>query len=290
MDASAVTYKASFEYLRKALDLKLEEIKGWSCCGSTSAHTTNELMALALPARNIAMAEEMGRGLDIVTPCAACYSRLCYTTAAARESEEIKEKIEQVIDRPFKAEAEILNFLDLFSDEEVMESIKEKRVRSLEGLNVACYYGCLMVRPKGVTGGRMDTEDPMMMDEIIELTGAKAVDWAFKTECCGASHQVDAPGAARPLVERILRNAKANGADCIVTACPLCNMNLDMRQSEINKTMRTDYDIPIYQFTELLAVSLGAKASEAGVHQHFHPAFDLIDKVIVSNMYGKDGE
>ena len=116
MDASAVTYKASFEFLRKKLGLDIKEIKDWSCCGSTSAHTTNEMMALALPARNIALAEEMGEDLDIVTPCAACYSRLCYTTEAARNNQETKDTLDQIIGRPFAAKPDILNFLDLWVD------------------------------------------------------------------------------------------------------------------------------------------------------------------------------
>ena len=116
---------------------------------------------------------------------------------------------------------------------------------------------------------------------LLIATGAACVDWDFKTECCGASHQVDAPEAARPLIERIFRNAKANGAQAIVTACPLCNMNLDMREKEINKNSWCDYDIPVFQFTELIAIAMGAGANEVGIHQHFYPAFDLINDLIM---------
>lgn len=291
MGASAATYRKSFEFLRKKLGLDLREIKNWSCCGSTAAHTSNEMMALALAARNIAKAEAMGGGLDIVTPCAACYSRLCYATEAARRDEEIRNKIELIIERPFTAKSDILNFLDLFSDEEVMEKMRANLVRSLKGLKVACYYGCLMVRPRGVTGEKLDTEDPMLMEKIIGVTNAETIDWAYKTECCGASHQVDAPKAARPLLDRIFKNAQANGADCIVTACPLCNLNLDMREEEINRTMGRDYNIPVFQFTELLAVALGAKAADTGVHQHMYPAFDLINRTVTANARAeRDGE
>lgn len=291
MDASAVTYRKSFEFLRKKLGLNLKEIKDWSCCGSTAAHTSNEMMALALPARNIAKAEAMGEGFDIVTPCAACYSRLCYTTQAAREDEALRDKIELIIERPFSANLDILNFLDLFGDDEVMEKMKECQTRSLKGLKAACYYGCLMVRPRKITGERLDTEDPMLMEKIISVTGAEPVDWAYKTECCGASHHVDAPKAARPLLDRIFKNAKANGADCIVTACPLCNMNLDMREEEINKTLGRKYDIPVFQFTELLAVACGAHAADTGVHQHMYPAFNLINRTVCENArMRKDGE
>ena len=289
MGSTAVTYKASFEYIAKRIGLIMEEIPDWNCCGSTAAHTKNEKMALALPARNIALSEEHNPGLPIVTPCAACYSRLAYSTYAARKSEETRKEIEDIIEMNFKAEPEILNFLDMFSDEEVLEACRERLVRSLKGLKAACYYGCLMSRPRHITGEE-DPENPMKMDKIIEMTGAEAVEWDYKTECCGASHQVDAPKAARPLIEKIFRNARANGADAIVTACPLCNMNLDMREEEINKQMSHKYNIPVFQFTELIAIAMGADASECGIHQHFFPAFDLINQVILQNAKEKAEE
>jgi heterodisulfide reductase subunit B len=121
---------------------------------------------------------------------------------------------------------------------------------------------------------------PMQMDNIIAITGAEPVEWDFKTECCGASHQVDAPTAARPLIERIFKNAKANGAKAIVTACPLCNLNLDMREEEINRERGTAFDIPVYQFTELLAICMGASARDVGLQKHYYPAFDRINDAL----------
>lgn len=275
LDSTGITYKNSIEYIARKIGMDLREIPDWNCCGATSAHTKNEMLALALPARNLALAEKEGLGLDIAVPCASCYSRMKYTTYAARKDERVREEIEEVIEMPFKAEAEVLSFLEIFSQPEEMEACKRKMVRSLKGLKVACYYGCLTSRPKEVTQGE-DPENPMQMDHIVALTGAEPVDWAFKTECCGASHQVDVPRQARPLLERIYQNAKANGAQAIITACPLCNLNLDMRENEVNKKMGKHYDLPIYQFTELLAVCMGASAKEIGLHKHFFPAFDLI--------------
>jgi len=279
MDSTAVTYKKSFEYVAAKIELEIEEIPDWSCCGSTAAHTKNEKMAYALAARNIALAEKHLPGLDIVTPCAACYSRLRYANWAARKNDAVREEIEKVLHMDYQAQPDILSFLDLFMDPEIQDRIREKIVRPLKGLKAACYYGCLMSRPREVTG-ESDTENPMKMDEIIRLTGADPIVWDYKTECCGASHQVDAPEASRELIDRIFRNAKANGADVIVTACPLCNMNLDMREQEINDKFSRKYKIPVFQFTELLAIAMGAGASESGIHQHFFPAFDVINNVI----------
>lgn len=279
MDSTAVTYKKSFEYVASRIGLELKEIPDWSCCGSTAAHTKNEEMAFALAARNIAIAEKRLPGLDIVTPCAACYSRLRYANWAARKSEETRKEIEKVLRMDYSASPEILSFLDLFLDSEIQEQIRGQIRRPLNGLKAACYYGCLLVRPREVTG-ETDTENPMKMDEILRLTGAQPVVWDFKTECCGASHQVDAPEASRELLDRIFRNAQANGADVIVTACPLCNMNLDMREKEINEKYARHYNIPVFQFTELIAIAMGANAAQCGIHQHFFPAFDVINHKI----------
>ncbi|SHI72551.1 CoB--CoM heterodisulfide reductase iron-sulfur subunit B family protein [Parasporobacterium paucivorans] len=277
MDSTGATYKKSIEFVAEKIGLDLREIKDWNCCGATAAHTKDEMMALALPARNLALAESEDLGLDIAIPCAACYSRMKYSLHAVRTDEEKKEQIQEIIEMPYEGKNDVLSFLDIFSTEEAMEACRSKMVRTLSGLKVACYYGCLLSRPHEVTGGE-DTENPMDMDRIVALTGAEPVDWSFKTECCGASHQVDVPKEARPLLDRILRNAQANGAQAIVTACPLCNMNLDMRQAEINEKMEKKYNLPVYQFTELLAVAMGAGAKEIGLHKHFFPAFELMKK------------
>lgn len=276
MDSTAVTYKNSIEYVSEKIGLELVEIPDWNCCGATAAHTKSETLALALPARNLALAEMDGKGHDIAVPCASCYSRMKHSVHAARKSEEKRHEMEEILGMPYSAGQDVLSFLDIFSQPEVIEACKKQIAGSLQGLKIACYYGCLTSRPREVVQGE-DTENPMQMDRIIEMIGAQPVEWDYKTECCGASHQVDVPGAARPLIERILANAKANGARAVVTACPLCNLNLDMRQEEINKAKNTAFDLPIYQFTELLAVCMGASAKEIGIHKHFYPAFDRIN-------------
>ena len=279
VDSTAVAYKKSIEFVAEKIGLELFEIPDWNCCGATAAHTRNEMMALSLPARNLSLAGSDGKNLDIATPCAACYSRMKTSVYAARKDEELRKEIEKLIDMPFEAKQDVISFLDVFSNPEVVKACKEKMIGSLEGLKIACYYGCLTSRPAHIVNPD-DTENPMQMDNIIALTGAEPIEWDFKTECCGASHQVDAPVAARPLVESILANAKANGARAIVTACPLCNLNLDMREEEINKAKNTAFDIPVYQFTQLLAVCMGATAKEAGLHKHFYPAFERINNYL----------
>lgn len=279
MDSTGVTYRKSIEYVCGKIGMVLHEIPDWNCCGATCAHSKNEKVALSLPARNLALAEKEGLGLDIAIPCASCYSRMKHTVYAARKDDAVRQEMEEIIRMPYKAEADVYSFLEIFSKPEMMRACKEKMYRTLKGMKVACYYGCLTARPAEVTGCAR-TENPMEMDEIVKLTGAIPVDWDFKTECCGASHQVDLPKVARPQLDRILRNAQANGAQAIVTACPLCNLNLDMREGELNKANGTSYNLPIYQFTELLAVCMGAGVKDLGLNKHFFPAFDLLNQYL----------
>lgn len=275
MGTTAATYRLSSAYVTERIGLRLHEIPDWSCCGATAGHCRGETLAYALAARNLALAEKAYPGLDVATPCAACYSRLQYAACAAKDEAE-REKLARVLDMPYKAEAAVKSFLDVFGEPEVMEAVREKMTRTLAGLRVACYYGCLTSRPRRVTGAE-EIEAPMAMDRIVALTGAEPVDWDFKTECCGASHQVDAPEASRPLIQRILQNAYDCGAEAVVTACPLCALNLDMRQKAATGGALA---LPVYQFTELLAFCMGAGASEAGLEKHFTPAFGLINQYL----------
>lgn len=279
MDTTGITYKLSIEYVCSKIGLALREIPDWNCCGATCAHSKSRMTALSLTARNLALAEEEGFCLDVAVACASCYSRMKHTVYAARKDDKVRQQMEEIIGMPYKAEADVVSFLEIFSQPEVMKACKEKMCRTLKGLRVACYYGCLTVRPAEVTEAA-SREDPMEMDRIVELTGAEAVDWGFKTECCGASHQVDAPKQARPLLDRIYQNAAACGAQAIITACPLCNLNLDMREADREILNKKKWNLPVYQFTELLALCMGAGAKEVGIHKHFYPAFDLMNEYL----------
>ncbi|MCL1828309.1 MAG: CoB--CoM heterodisulfide reductase iron-sulfur subunit B family protein [Oscillospiraceae bacterium] len=278
MDTTGTTYRLSIEYVCSKIGMELLEIPDWNCCGATSAHSKGKWLGLALPARNIALSEQHLPGLDICVPCASCYSRMKIATNAIRGSKETKEKLSYMTESPLEGKAEVVTLMEVLCGEEGLKAVKKAIIRPLDGLKAACYYGCLTSRPQKETGAE-NIENPDKMDRLIALTGIETVMWDYKTECCGASHQVDAPDASRVLIERILRNAKSNGARAVVTACPLCNLNLDMREEEINKSGETAFDLPVYQFTQLLAVAMGASAKDIGLHKHFYPAFDRIDEV-----------
>ena len=274
------SFTISTDYVARAIGFELVEIPDWNCCGTSAAALTSPELEVALPARNLAISERELPGLDVVASCAGCYRSLRSSLTYARESEENLAHLGELIDMPYQAQANVVSLLEAFSDEDVRAAIADKVVRKLRCLKVACYYGCAMVRPANVCGDFDDEEDPQSMDELMALIGAEPVEWAFKTECCGAAQQMVVPKQAKPMIERIFENAAANGADCIVTSCPLCMLNLDMREAEINRARvaagKEPFDIPCYYFTELIGLAFGAAVEEVGIDIHFHPAEKLL--------------
>ncbi|MCL1983357.1 MAG: CoB--CoM heterodisulfide reductase iron-sulfur subunit B family protein [Clostridiales bacterium] len=277
MEATGIEYAKSLAFVNRAIGVEFIEIDDWNCCGATAGHSTSHELGMALPARNLALSEQQRPGMPIVVPCASCYSRMKYALQAAQGSE--NEKLSRLIGMPVSGAAEIVSIMEAYSDPVAAEAIKAAIKKPLDGLKVACYYGCLYTRPPKVTGME-NCEDPQAMDELVRLTGAACVDWAFKTECCGAGHHVDLPAESKPLLYKIYKNARANGAQAIITACPMCMMNLDMRQGAVNMAYGEDFDLPVYFLTELLAVAMGAGFGECGVATHFHPAKKLLQNLI----------
>ncbi len=278
-ETTGKSFTVSTKYVSERIGFELVDIPDWNCCGTSAASLTSPELAIALPARSLAIAERELPGLDVVAACAGCFRSLKTSLAFARESDENLEHVRELIDMPYNAEANVVSLLEAFVSDDVRSSIAEHVTRELRCLKVACYYGCAMVRPAEVCDFD-DVEDPRSMDELMELIGAEPVDWAFKTECCGAAQQMAIPKQARPMIERIFENAAANGADCIVTSCPLCMLNLDMREAEINRARiaegKKPFDIPCYYFTELIGLSFGAEPAEVGIDIHFHPAEMLL--------------
>lgn len=272
LDGSAVEYGLSTKRAAAILGVELKEIEDWNCCGATAGHNTNKLLSLALPARNLALAEK--EGLNVLAPCAACYNRFKATEHAVREDENIKAKIEYIIDMPYTASNNTISVLEWISQVGI-EKLKTRVKNSLKGMKAACYYGCLLVRPSGHTGFD-DPEDPQSMDEIVKALGAEAVDWDYKTECCGAALATSRPEIGSKMIYEVLRNVKEAGAECIVTACPLCMMNLDMRQGQVEKRFKEKFSIPVYYVTELIAVACGDEPQTVGINKHFVEAVSYL--------------
>lgn len=271
---SGVEYKLSTLKTAEMFGITLRELEDWNCCGATSAHNTNKLLSLALPARNLAIMERMN--LDtLLAPCAACYNRHRACEAEARENPFIREQIKAAIGMEFNAATTTVSVLEWLVKKVGLEAIGSKVSQPLKGMKAACYYGCLLVRPVSHTGFD-DTEDPQTMDQIMTTLGATVVDWPYKTECCGAALATSRPDIGSRMIYEVIRNAQAAGAECIVTACPLCMLNLDMRQAKVEKNLGVKLDLPIYYITEMVALAGGYSPQEIGVHRHFVEALGYL--------------
>jgi heterodisulfide reductase subunit B len=260
LEGTAREYGESIDAVSCFLGITLEELPGWTCCGASSAHCINEFLSVSLPARNLLLAEKLNH--DLVTPCAACFSRL--KTAEKALTQESK-KIDA--STPFRGEIKVLHLLEFFSREDLTTVIKEQIKRPLSNLKVLSYYGCLIVRPPQITDAK-NWEDPQALDNLISLLGGKTIFWPYKTECCGGSLLLTNLDIVRRLIGRILDMAREAEADCIVTACPLCQANLDTRQEEIGKAKGIKYDLPIFYFTELLGLAFDLKDSRKWFRRH----------------------
>lgn len=273
-ESTGISYADSTKYVAGVLDMEFYEIKDWNCCGTSAAPTVNDDLMYALSGRNLALSEDQHPYLDLVTPCTGCYASLKRAEVWANQDEGNLVHLNKLINMNYRGTTTVRSLLEVMTDPAMVQEVVDHLKLQLGGMKVACYYGCGQVRPQSVTGAA-NAENPMMMETLLNAAGAQCVDWAFKTECCGASNHVIRPKAARSASERILHNAQANGAECIVTSCPLCWMNLDMREDKINQEHGTDYHLPIYYFTELIALALGATPEQAGITRHFVPATDF---------------
>jgi heterodisulfide reductase subunit B len=263
----------------KTLDVELEEIPDWNCCGATSAHVMTETLALALPLRNLVLAEHL-ESKTMGIACASCYSRMKTTKVQMDENPELAKKINSTIiqEGNYKGTVDVKSMLQYCYEDIGLETIKSKVTKSLSGLKVACYYGCLLTRPKAIT--QFDSpEYPVSMDRIMEALGAEAVEFDYKTECCGASFSISNTDVVLSLSGKILEVAKEDGAHLIVVACPLCQSNLDMRQPDIEKTTGKKIGIPILYLTQLMALAFGVPKEDLRFNKHIVPVEEALSNI-----------
>ncbi|HEX2393834.1 MAG TPA: CoB--CoM heterodisulfide reductase iron-sulfur subunit B family protein [Bacteroidales bacterium] len=265
LKGSSREYNESVLALAKTFGIELTEISDWNCCGATAAHNMNKELSLALPARVLALAEKQGL-TEILIPCAACYSRLATTQHELQKQDELRSRISGVIEMDLKATISLINVIQ-FIEKYVLNSL-EGRILKPFNHKVACYYGCLLVRPHGVLQFDRE-EDPQTMDKVMAKIGASPLDWAFKTECCGAGLSVSRTDTVSRLSGKIIMDASDRGAEVIIVACPMCHSNLDMRRNSINKYMGIHSSIPVLYITQALGMALGINDEELGIHRHF---------------------
>jgi heterodisulfide reductase subunit B len=248
LESSAKEFDLSLRAIFEEMRISLREIPDWNCCGASSAHSLSEELGMALPYRNLAKAEESGLR-KVISPCPACYSNMKKTHEEVALDRSLAERLRTIAGKDYQGSVASNHILDFLREDIGLERLKSSMKRSLNGLRVASYYGCLTRLP----GVKIDdVENPMIMDEIVEALGGKSLDWSHKTECCGASLSLKRTEIALRLVRSILEAAEEKGAECIAVACPLCQSNLDVRQGIVYKKK-----MPILYITQLIGLAQG---------------------------------
>lgn len=275
---TSIEYDISTRAVCHALDIELKEIPDWNCCGSTPAHTVDQVLSGALSARIFAQGENVGI-TDVVTPCPSCLKNL-RNCLHHREDELFAARVDALTERPLAMEHSIKSVLQVIMEDVGLENVKVRMRRTLKGLKVVPYYGCLMTRPSSVMKFD-DPENPTSLDILLETLGAEVLPFPLKTDCCGASFAIPERSVVPRQAGRILNLAAELGADAVVVACPLCQMNLDLRQGQINFKNKTQLKLPVPYFTQLMAYCFGLADSDVAFNKlavTMQPAFACMQR------------
>jgi heterodisulfide reductase subunit B2 len=269
LEATGRPYDVSLRLVFQRLGIGLKEIEDWNCCGATSYIAMNKLAAFALTARNLAYAETMG--MNVCAPCSSCFTILSKVNRHVRWGESHKARINEVLSAAglsYSGGLEVLHPLGILVNFYGVEKVVERATRSLNGLRIAPYYGCQIVRPEGRFD---DREDPQQLDQLFHALGGTVVDFPVKVRCCGGMLMTTCEEVALKLNKDILDAARENRAEVLITTCPMCQMNLEAYQDRINEVYGTAYHVPVIYFTQLLGLTLG-----------FTPKEMLLDQMVVN--------
>jgi len=255
LEGTALEYNLSTRALMASVGVELLEIEDWTCCGASAADSISDLLSLALPARNIAIAEKTDEVRDILVPCSACYLNLKKVEAKIRSEPAILKKLNSILDEDqlqISGRLHVRHLLDVIVNDVGPETIRDNLKRALTGFRIAPYYGCQCLRPYVVFD---DPEDPRSMEPLIETAGAEVHPWNMGGKCCGASNMNTEMAVGLELVAAILQGAK--GADAIVTVCPMCQMNLEAYQHKISCMQNEDLRMTVLYLPQLIGLALG---------------------------------
>jgi heterodisulfide reductase subunit B len=258
LHSTGLEYGLSTQAVFRHLGVELVELEDWNCCGASSAHALDHTLAVALPARTLALAQPGGR--DLVTPCAACFNRLKRTDYILRTDPDLRAEVEQMVGFQFSGEVTVRPVLAAIYEDFTANDLIELVKRPLKGLKVVPYYGCLLVRPPQVAQFD-DPDNPQVMASLLRTIEAQVMDWSYATDCCGAGLSLGRPDVVQNLVGRLVERAREAGAQALATACPLCQVNLEMRQPAKDK-------MPAFYFTELLGLAFGLPEAKRWWRKH----------------------
>ena len=269
LSATNKAYDISTRNVARVLGLDMIELEDWNCCGATAYTAIREKLSFVLSARNLAMAEKTGS--DLVTACAGCYLSLHKTNTYMAEEPKIREDIRRALKAggmDYTGSIKVRHFLDVLVNDLGEEEIKNHVVRSFDGLKVAPYCGCQITRPFGDID---DPEFPQIMNKLMHWIGADPIPFSMMTKCCGGMLLITQPEVGLELVGQILSEAIEKGAECVSTACPLCQINLEAYQAKASRIMGKDCRIPVLYFTQLLGITLGLKPKNLALRDNLTP-------------------
>ena len=265
-EATAVGLDISTRAIAEVLGMELKELEDWNCCGSTPYGSLDETESIVIAARNLALAEKTG--LDLVTPCSSCFVTLNKARIHMMEKPQLKEKVNAALSAAnleYKGTVKVRLLIEALMSDITTKQISGKVKKPLKDLKVAPYTGCQEVRPRF---GFDHPENPVALDDIVTAVGADVVPYPSKCKCCGGSAVIAEEGLTLELMYRLLDDAAKNGAECIVTPCPLCQMNLDAYQGKVNAKYNTKFNLPVLFVTQLIGVAVGLKADQLGLKKN----------------------
>jgi heterodisulfide reductase subunit B len=238
----------------KLLGFELKELPNWTCCGAAFPLATDNLMALLPPSRILANARE--QGTTLTTLCSVCFNVIKRTNRLIQRDGEKRDKINNFIEKNYQGDLRVLHYLEILKQDIGFSQLKEKVKKSLEGLKAAAYYGCMLLRPFEEMEFD-DKERPTIFEDFLETLGATAVDFPYKIECCGSFQSVGSPDIATECSYKILISAIKNGAEVMVSTCPMCTFNIDHKQLDIKQKYSDFKSVPVFYFTQLLGIAMG---------------------------------
>ena len=278
LQQSSALYDVQSRRIFAELGAELVEIEDWNCCGATSAGKVDDFMAAAMPARNIGIAQRAGFA-EMVIPCSACYSRTLVAQQRMADDETLKAEINSELGAPVNGALKVSSILEALETRIAAGALKDRVVQKLTGLRPVCYYGCMLTRFPYTVPVPDDVENPQGMERVLGTLKIKTVDWNHKTACCGASAAVNDPETSHNLMTRIMKDAVARGANCFVTTCPMCQMNLDAQQEAFCLKNGIEERLPVFFITEIIGAAMGLPTEELQTDRHFIDGTSLLKEL-----------
>ena len=271
LHSTASELNASIKSVFRELGIELVEPKGWVCCGSTPAHATDHFLSTLMAMRNLALIERRGFE-EVMVACLGCFSRFKWALHDVAKEPELRKRMDEELGYEYQGKLDVRYVVDVLAETIDLPAIAQRVSRPLYGLKVVSYYGCVYTRPPEVTQAK-HIEYPMTLDHMVEALGAESLDWSYKTECCGATLSMTETDLALYLTRKILDNARAVGAEAVVVSCPLCHMNLDARQSQLE----LDYEMPIIYITQLMGLAFGLPNKALALNKNIVSPHSLLE-------------